>query len=130
MDRARFKPAYQFALGTALVYLLLEVAGRAVGFGGLIPDVRRSQETLAARSEKLGPFDLERRLRATTSFTTASDLHCVPSPIHWDYVCNYMPTPTYSETRLQFGINVTANGWTESSVRVPMGTQVPPPHGK
>jgi hypothetical protein len=43
------------------------------------------------------------------------------------HVCSYMPTPTQSSTRLQFGVNADAMRFLRFSPMAPAGTNLPPP---
>ena len=87
---------------------------------------QHSQELKSAQP-KLSAANLESALLRAHQFRPDSQLHCESGSQGWDYVCNYMPTPTQSPTRLQFGVTVDAMRWLQLSPMRPAGTNLPPP---
>ena len=90
-------------------------------------DARRSRDPVAAPELKLSAAQTETALLQTNHFSPKSRLHCERAARNWDYVCSYLPTPTQSQTTLQFGVAVNATRWVSVSRVVPVGTVVPPP---
>lgn len=88
---------------------------------------RQSQPANSAPGSKLSAIALEITLQREPQFRPESQLHCKAATRGWDYTCSYMPTPTLSSTRLQFGARVDATRWVELSRVVPAGTTIPRP---
>ena len=127
MKAERFHSAYRLGLGIALVYLLWLLVPAVRAYTSLVVSTaRQSRTTIAAQRPKLTAANLESTLRREPAFGPNSQLHCEPAARDWDYVCNYLPTPLQSRTRVQFGVSVDAVRWVKLSRVVPMGTILPP----
>jgi len=128
MNPERFHSAYRLGLGIVLVYVLWLLVPEVRGYTNLVVSTaRQSRMVTAAQHPKLTAADLESALRREPAFRANAQLHCEPAARDWDYVCNYLPTPLQSPTRLQFGVSVDAVRWVKVSRVVPMGTILPPP---
>ncbi len=136
MEPERLTSAYRVGLAIMLIYVLWLILPEAIGFTRfVVSSAPRSQTpTAAPRSptrnapgDKLSAASLESALLQSKRFGTAPQLHCESGAQVWDYVCSYMPAPTQSTTRLQFGVNVDAKRWVKVSGIVPVGTAPPPP---
>lgn len=125
--------ARRTAVVIVFVYVLWMWGGRFIDFGsGIIQskqrnDARAARREAAARQKKLSAGKLVQLLEAQNAVPSDSGLRCKPADRGWDYVCNYMPTPAQSRTRVRFGIAVDSERWLHVSPIVPMETDVPPP---
>ena len=129
MKAERFHSAYRLGLGITLVYVLWLLVPAVRGYTSLVVSTtRQSRMVAAAQRPKLTAANLESALRREPAFGPKSLIHCEPAARDWDYVCNYLPTPLQSPTRLQFGVSVDAVRWVKVSRVVPMGTILPPLH--
>jgi hypothetical protein len=129
MDAERFQSAYRLGIGIVLVYVLWLLVPEVRGYTNLVVSTaRQSRTAAAAQRPRLSAANLESALQREPAFGPNSQLHCEPAAREWDYVCNYLPTPLQSRTRLQFGVSVDAVRWVKVSRVVPMGTILPPSH--
>jgi len=127
MDSESLNSAYRLGIGIALLYVVWQLVPAVGNYATLVVDIaHHSQETKSAQP-KLSAANLESALLRANQFRPDSQLHCESGSKGWDYVCNYMPTPTQSPTRLQFGVNVDAMRWLQVSPMRPAGTSLPPP---
>jgi hypothetical protein len=128
----RYHSAYQLAFLIALLYAFWKI-GPIVAphvqtyFQVVTANARRSHTPVAVPELKLSAVQTETTLLQTNHFSPKSQLHCQPADRNWDYVCSYLPTPTQSQTKLQFGVAVNATRWVKVSRVVPIGTVVPRP---
>jgi hypothetical protein len=100
-------------------------SARASRAASAAPQRNEAQPRSAALQGKLSARDLESMLLASKQFPPDSHPQCQPAFVNWDYVCSYMPKPSQSAGRLQFGVKVDATRWTQVSSIVPAGTPVP-----
>lgn len=128
MDVERFPSPYRVGLGIALVGILWLLVPEVRGYTSLVVSTARQSRTAAAAQRKLSVANLESALQREPAFGPNSQIQCEPATRDWDYVCNYLPTPLQSRTRLQFGVSVDAVRWVKVSRVVPMGTLLPPSH--
>ena len=128
MDVERFPSPYRVGLGIALVGILWLLVPEVRGYTSLVVSTARQSRTAAAAQRKLSAANLESALQREPAFGPNSQIQCGPAARDWDYVCNYLPTPLQSRTRLQFGVSVDAVRWVKVSRVVPMGTLLPPSH--
>ena len=132
MHIERVHSAYQLGLLIALVYAFWKI-GPIVAphvqtyFQVVAGNARRSHTPVAVPELKLSAAQTETTLLQTNHFSPKSQLHCEPADRNWNYVCSYLPTPTQSQTKLQFGVAVNATRWVKVSRVVPIGTVVPRP---
>ena len=127
MDREGFHSGYRLGIGITLLYVVVHLVPAVGNYATLVVGIaQHSQETNSAQP-KLSAANLESALLRAHQVRPDSQLHCESGSQGWDYVCNYMPTPTQSPTRLQFGVNVDAMRWLQVSPMRPAGTNLPPP---
>ncbi len=127
MDREGFNSGYRLGIGITLLYVVVHLVPAVGNYATLVVGIaQHSQETNSAQP-KLSAANLESALLRAHQVRPDSQLHCESGSQGWDYVCNYMPTPTQSPTRLQFGVNVDAMRWLQLSPMRPAGTNLPPP---
>ena len=133
MDAGGFYAAKRFALGCVLAWVLWSLAGSLVGFTNVVVNSsRESSAIIAAQNKKLSPPELETQLKKMNAFGLVgharTDLHCETRTGAWDFVCNFLPTPTSSAVRVQFGVTVDRNlSIFEISRLCPVGTALPAP---
>ena len=70
---------------------------------------------------------LESQLVQKKIVPAAARVQCNVVASDWDYVCTYLPTPKTSSTRVQFGVQVDRDSWTQISPIVPEGTTIATP---
>ena len=127
MDSESYKSAYHLGIGITLLYVVVHLVPAVGNYATLVVGIaQHSQETNSAQP-KLSAANLESALLRAHQFRPDSQLHCESGSQGWDYVCNYMPTPTQSPTRLEFGVNVDAMRWLQVSPMRPAGTNLPSP---
>ena len=97
-----------------------------VTYWHLVSGSAQASRTLKVDPTKLRAPILEAMLRQSGHFP-GSEPQCQPANRDWDYVCSYVPAPLRSRARLQFGVNVDSQSWTEVSSIVAGGTPVPAP---
>ena len=133
VDSDRFYAAKRFALGCVLLWVLWGLAGNVVGFTSLVvKSTRDSHAIIAAQNKTLSPSELETELKKMNAFGLVAhartDLHCEPRMGAWGFVCNFLPTPTTSAVRVQFGVTVDGNrSIFEISRLCPINTALPAP---
>jgi len=133
VDAERFYAAKRFALGCVLLWVLWGLAGNLVGFTSLIvKSTSDSRAIVAAQNQTLGASELEAQLKKMNAFglvaRSRTDLRCETRTGAWDFVCNFLPTPTTSKVRVQFGVVVDRNRTIfEISRLCPMNTALPMP---
>ena len=92
--------------------------------------VQRIKEDAARKQASIGKVTarkLESQLVQKKVVSATARIHCAPVVSDWDYVCNYLPTPKTSSTRVQFGVQVDRQSWVQISPIVPEGTMIPSP---
>lgn len=127
MDSERYNSAYRLGIGIALLYVVWQLVPAVGKYATLVVDNAHHAQELKSAQAKLSAANLESALLRANQFRPDSQLHCESGSQGWDYVCNYLPTPTQSPARLQFGVNVSANRWLQVSPLRPAGTNLPPP---
>ena len=127
MDSESYHSAYRLGIGIALLYVVVQLVPAVGNYARLVVGIAQHSQELKAAQAKLSAANLESALLRAHQFKPDSQLHCESGSQGWDYVCNYMPTPTQSPTRLQFGVNVDAMRWLRFSPMRPAGTNLPPP---
>ena len=126
-DPAQFHSAHRLALKIVLALVLLALIPQVRAYADLVIRTTRDSRSLAARQRKLSAADLESSFAHANRLPPNAELRCKPADRDWDYVCSYMPTPSQSKTRLEFGATVDEKRWVDASPVVPAGTMIPPP---
>jgi hypothetical protein len=127
MDSERLYSAYRLGIGITLLYVVVHLVAAVGNYATLVVGIAQHSQGTNSAQPKLSAANLESALLRARQFRPDSQLHCESGSQGWDYVCNYMPTPTQSPTRLQFGVNVDAMRWLQVSPMRPAGTNLPPP---
>lgn len=127
MDSQSYNSAYRLGIGIALLYAVWQLVPAVGKYATLVVDTAQHAQELKSTQPKLDAANLESALLRAHQFRPDSQLHCESGSQGWDYVCNYLPTPTQSPTRLQFGVNVDKMRWLQVSPIRPAGTNLPPP---
>jgi len=122
-----FYSAYRLALKLAIVYVLWLLVPAVRAYSDLVFHTRQNSGAIAARQQKVSAPDLEAEFVRMKVVAPNAGLRCKPAERDWDYVCSYMPTPSQSATRLEFGVIVDNKRWLNVSRKVPAGTSIPPP---
>jgi hypothetical protein len=127
MDSERYNSAYRVGMGIAILYVVWLLVPALGNYAKLVVGNAHHSQQANSAQPKLSAGELESALLQAKQFRADSELHCESGKQGWDYVCSYMPTPTQSSTRLQFGVNADAMRFLRFSPMAPAGTSLPPP---
>ena len=127
MDRESVNSAYRLGIGITLLYVVWQLVPAVGNYATLVVGIAQHSQQTNAAQPKLSAANLESALLRANQFRPDSQLNCQSGSQGWDYVCSYLPTPTQSPTRLQFGVNVDAMRWLQVSPMRPAGTNLPSP---
>ena len=126
-DPERFKSAYKAALTIALLFVLWIMIPHVRAYGDMVMHQARESRRITAQLHKLSVADLQAEYVRARIVSPNAGLRCMQAERDWDYVCSYMPTPSQSRVRLEFGVIVDETRVLQTSRRVPEGTVLPSP---